>query len=64
MPIPKPSKKESKNDFISKCMGDKTMNKDYPDQAQRAAICYSQWKNKKKKSKAEIKIQGDEIIFS
>jgi hypothetical protein len=44
MPIPKPHKGEKKQDFISRCMGDGVMNKEY-DQKQRAAICYSQWKD-------------------
>ena len=51
MPIPAPSKKEkqsSQQKFISRCMGDSVMNKEYPDSKQRAAICYSQWKRSKK----------------
>jgi hypothetical protein len=53
MPIPSPKKDEEQKDFISRCMGNDTMNKEYPDEKQRAAVCYSQWKEKKKKSKAE-----------
>lgn len=48
MPIPTPKKDEKQNDFVSRCMGDSVMNKDYPNQKQRAAICYSQWGNSKK----------------
>jgi hypothetical protein len=47
MPIPKPNKSEEQNDFISRCMGNPTMVKDY-EQKQRAAICYSQWKKRQK----------------
>ena len=39
MPIPKRNKDESKKDFIARCMGDNTMNKDYKDNGQRYAIC-------------------------
>ena len=46
MPIPKPSENESKDDFISRCMADDTMNSEYPDKEQRAAVCYSQWEGK------------------
>lgn len=46
MPIPKPKKGEKEQEFISRCMGDKIMNKDYPDQEQRAGVCYSQWRTK------------------
>lgn len=45
-------------------MGDNTMNTDYPDNKQRAAICYSQWDEKK--SKASIVVSNDnedEIIY-
>lgn len=48
MPLPKPQKKESKDDFISRCMGDSLMNVEYPDRSQRYAICLNQWENKNK----------------
>jgi len=44
MPIPNPKKSEKEGDFVSRCMGDETMNKDFPDQKQRAAVCYSKFK--------------------
>jgi len=46
MPIPKPKTGEEKDKFVSRCMADSVMNKEYPDNKQRAAICYSQWKSK------------------
>ena len=48
MPIPKPNKKEKKNDFISRCMGNDVMKKEYKDDKQRSAVCYSQWEKKNK----------------
>lgn len=45
MPIPNRQKKESKEAFISRCMGDGVMNKDYPDNSQRYAICIGQTKS-------------------
>lgn len=39
MPIPKRRKDEDRTDFLSRCMGDPTMNKDYPDNSQRYAVC-------------------------
>ena len=54
MPIPTPNKKEkSSQEFVSRCMGDKVMNKEYPDQKQRAAICYSQYKRAKQKKESK-----------
>ena len=40
MPIPK-KEDEDKSKFMSRCMGDSTMNKEYPDGQQRYAICVS-----------------------
>jgi uncharacterized protein len=50
MPIPKPTKDEKQDEFISRCMGDGVMVKDYPDEKQRAAICYTQWDKRGKRS--------------
>lgn len=44
MPIPKPEKNEENNKFVARCMGDKTMKKDYPDNKQRVAVCLGQTK--------------------
>lgn len=52
MPLPKPRKKESEQEFVSRCMGDEMMNEEYKNQKQRAAICYSQFKIRNK-SKGE-----------
>ncbi len=52
MPIPSVKGQEAQQKFISRCMGDSVMNKDYPDQKQRAAICYSQWRKSKKRKKS------------
>jgi hypothetical protein len=43
MPIPKPKKGDTQQAFVSRCMGNDTMAKDYPNQGQRAAICYQAW---------------------
>lgn len=63
MPIPSPDKSiESKQEFISRCMGNKIMNDDYPDQKQRAAICYGQWAEKKKKASYIVEAGDDEYL--
>jgi hypothetical protein len=41
MPIPSKRKDEDKNKFMSRCMGDNIMNKEYPDGPQRHAVCIS-----------------------
>lgn len=50
MPIPAPKKGESSKKFVSSCMADSQMLKDYPDQKQRAAVCYSQLEKRSKAS--------------
>jgi hypothetical protein len=41
MPIPKRGSDETKNEFLSRCMGDSKMNAEYPETAQRYAVCNS-----------------------
>jgi hypothetical protein len=57
MPIPNPQKSEKQGDFVSRCMGDETMNKEFPDQKQRAAVCYSQFK----KADANLKASEESL---
>lgn len=47
MPIPKLDRGEAEKDFMSKCMTDNSMQKDFPNQNQRVAVCMSQLKRKK-----------------
>ena len=44
MPLPKKRKDQDPKAFVSDCMGNPTMKKEYPDQAQRVAICIHQSK--------------------
>lgn len=44
MPIPTPRRGETEDDFITRCMSSDTMHEDYPEQEQRAAVCYRQWR--------------------
>ncbi len=66
MPLPKfhGDKKSptSKKAFMQKCMSDKEANKTFPDQKQRAAYCYSQFEDKKKKASLSFSIGDDEFI--
>lgn len=42
MPLPNPGEKESKDDFISRCMSDSKMVEEYSDNKQRYAVCVRQ----------------------
>ena len=60
MPLPSKNKGESRPDFVSRCMGDSVMNKEFPDEKQRASVCYSQYK-KVKKTKASSTPQWEDV---
>lgn len=47
MPIPKPNPNEDRQKFISRCMSDETMKKEYTDNKQRIAVCLDQTKKSK-----------------
>lgn len=46
MPIPKPRAGESARAFVSRCVSDEVMLREYPDDEQRAAVCYRQLEEK------------------
>jgi hypothetical protein len=46
MPIPSKKPNENKQKFVSRCMSNETMKKEYPDSKQRVAICLGQTKTK------------------
>ena len=47
MPLPKPNKNEVKEKFLTRCMGNTAMNKEFPDKTQRFAVCNTLWKKAK-----------------
>lgn len=44
-PLPKPKRGETREDYVSKCISNPVMIKEFPDEKQRAAICNQQYKN-------------------
>ena len=46
MPLPKVKPGEARDKFIGRCMGDPMMKKDFKDQKQRTAVCFSQFTKK------------------
>ena len=47
MPLPKPTEDETMSKFISRCMTDPIVKKEFPEREQRAAVCRSQFDKKK-----------------
>lgn len=46
MPLPSVRRGESQRNFVSRFMADAAMRSEYPDQEQRAAVAYSQYRRK------------------
>ncbi len=63
MPIPKPTKSEKQAAFVSRCMGDGVMSAEYPHRAQRAAVCFSQWRRGKPEGKA-VSTEKRAVMYS
>lgn len=57
MPLVNPKKSEKEKEFISRCAGDSSMTKEFPNPKQRLAVCYNQLQ---KKSKASESIDWDD----
>jgi hypothetical protein len=47
MPLPKPEKGETQQDFMGRCINDDTMKREYPLKDQRVAVCYTQYRDNK-----------------
>lgn len=46
MPLPEPGPEERRTEWIERCMGDETMREEFPDPAQRFAVCMEQWRSR------------------
>ena len=55
MPVPRPKVNETRQTFITRCMGDKTMTSEFTDSNQRLAVCTSEYDSNKEDS-----IENDE----
>ena len=43
MPLPKPTDDENRRQFIQRCIADPVANAEFPDAAQRLAVCVDLW---------------------
>lgn len=48
MPLPTVKPGENQGVFISRCVANEAMMREFPDKKQRLAVCYSQFRKKKK----------------
>jgi len=58
MPLLKPEAGESRDDFIGRCMGNDAMLAEFPDNAQRAAVCNAQWRREHAQAEDEQAAQA------
>ena len=68
MPIPTPRSGEAEKAFVSRCMGNSTMVKDFPEQDQRSAVCFDSFRDNKDhgpgdKKKKRKKMKSNMITF-
>jgi len=61
MPLPIPNNNESKDSFIGRCMTNSNTNAEFPDTAQRLAVCGSLWANHKRQQFESYSDYGQEI---
>lgn len=61
MPLPNPNKNEEKNKFISRCMSDENIQKDFKNNDQRVAVCFSLFKKAKKNSEASEEVSWEKF---
>ena len=61
MPLPTPSNNESKDAFIGRCMTNDTTNNEFPDTAQRLAVCGSLWAEHNRQRFESYSDYGQEI---
>ena len=54
MPLPKPKKGQTEDDFIAQCMSDTKMTAEFPDRKQRFAVCSGQLRANRLDGSVEI----------
>lgn len=50
--------RETQSEYVARLMGNKTMQREYKDPKQRAAVAYSYWRQSTNKSKSKSKSQS------
>ncbi len=64
MPLPTPEPDEKTDAFVERCMADPEAVKTFPDQKQRAAVCYRQAKGRDDKEKASRPVMSIEATVT
>lgn len=62
MPLPKPKAGESKDDWVSRCMGDSRMISEFEDQDQRTAVCIRAFAGEEEPATNEMSLKPPETV--
>jgi hypothetical protein len=57
MPLPTPNKNEKEDSFVSRCMSNDTMKKEFPDNDQRLAVCEKQFSKASYKNLDKLELE-------
>jgi len=63
MPLPSPRNQEEKNKFISRCLSDDNMHKEFKNNQQRVAVCFSLYKKAKRAAETKAGEEQEEITW-
>jgi vacuolar-type H+-ATPase subunit I/STV1 len=63
MPLPTPNNRESRGDFVSRCIQSLSDKGEMKDNNQRIAVCYSQWKDAKASADAIVGSEDQETLI-
>lgn len=64
MPLPTPNKRESRGDFVSRCIQNLSDKGEMKDNKQRIAVCYTQWKEAKASADAVVGTGDNEVLLA
>lgn len=63
MPLPSPRKGEEQGKFVNRCMSNEQAKKDFPDQKQRSAVCFSRFRKGKANELTEDEAKAIEAFL-
>lgn len=62
MPLPRPQSGENEQEFMSRCMAE--IAGEFPDEKQRAAVCYTQWRTTQESTYSYIQQNAQEVDYN
>ena len=63
MPLPSPRNKESRSQFVSRCMADLSGKEEFKNDKQRLAVCYDIFKEAEAKASVTVGEGNDQVLY-